>query len=79
VGSVGKPKDGDPRACYVVLDTAGGVSVEYRRVPYDVQAVATAIRGSELPDKFATDLETAGSAVSASAVPPERKLLDTPG
>jgi diadenosine tetraphosphatase ApaH/serine/threonine PP2A family protein phosphatase len=61
-GSVGKPKDGDPRACYVVLDTTGEVDVEFRRVPYDIQAVASAIRRSELPDKFATDLETGGVA-----------------
>jgi putative phosphoesterase len=33
-GSIGKPKDGDPRACYVVLDTAGDVSVEFRRVTF---------------------------------------------
>ena len=67
-GSVGKPKDGDPRACYVVIDTAGEVSVEFRRIPYDVQAVAAAIRESELPDKFAADLETAG--LSASLAEP---------
>ncbi|MGI8586322.1 MAG: metallophosphoesterase family protein [Chloroflexia bacterium] len=36
-GSVGKPKDGDPRACYVVLDAVGGeLQVEFVRVPYDV-------------------------------------------
>lgn len=34
VGSVGQPRDGDPRACYVVFD--GGV-VEWRRVPYDIE------------------------------------------
>jgi putative phosphoesterase len=61
-GSVGKPKDGDPRACYVALDTTGDVDVEFCRVPYDIQAVASAIRRSELPDKFATDLETGGVA-----------------
>ena len=63
-GSVGKPKDGDPRACYVVIDTAGAVSVEFRRIPYDVRAVAAAIRESELPDRFAADLETAGASAS---------------
>lgn len=61
-GSVGKPKDGDPRACYVIVDSAGEVDVQYRRVPYDVATVADAIRRSELPDKFATDLETGGVA-----------------
>lgn len=64
-GSVGKPKDGDPRACYVVMDTRGEVTVEFRRIVYDVQAVATAIRQSELPDKFATDLETGGASAAA--------------
>lgn len=32
VGSVGQPRDGDPRACYVVYD---GTTIEYRRVEYD--------------------------------------------
>jgi putative phosphoesterase len=66
-GSVGKPKDGDPRACYVVMDTAGEVNVEFRRIRYDVQAVATAIRQSELPDTFATDLETGGAPAASHA------------
>jgi diadenosine tetraphosphatase ApaH/serine/threonine PP2A family protein phosphatase len=35
VGSVGQPRDGDWRACYVLLD---GDTVRYRRVEYDVQA-----------------------------------------
>ena len=74
-GSVGKPKDGDPRACYVVIDTAGEVSVEFRRIPYDVQAVAAAIRESELPDKFAADLETAGPSASLAEPIELRRIL----
>jgi diadenosine tetraphosphatase ApaH/serine/threonine PP2A family protein phosphatase len=35
VGSVGQPRDGDPRACYVLLD---GDTIRYRRVEYDVEA-----------------------------------------
>ena len=66
-GSVGKPKDGDPRACYVVLDTTGEVSVEFRRIPYDIQKVAAAIRQSDLPDKFASDIETGGNPSPAPA------------
>jgi len=66
-GSVGKPKDGDPRACYVVMDTAGDVNVEFGRIPYDIQKVATAIRQSELPDKFALDIETGGAGAPTSA------------
>lgn len=36
VGSVGQPRDGDPRACYVILDTEAK-SIEYRRVEYDIE------------------------------------------
>jgi putative phosphoesterase len=63
-GSVGKPKDGDPRACYVMLDTTGDVTVEFRRIAYDIATMAAAIRASELPDKFADDIETGGRGVA---------------
>jgi len=59
VGSVGKPKDGDWRACYAILDTATA-EVHFVRVEYDIHLVTQAIRESELPDEFATDLEKAG-------------------
>ena len=61
VGSVGKPKDGDRRACYAIVDTLAP-HVEFVRVEYDLPRVTTAIRASELPADFATDLETAGAA-----------------
>jgi putative phosphoesterase len=64
-GSVGKPKDGDPRACYVILDTSGDVAVEFRRIPYDIARMAAAIRESDLPDKFASDIETGGAVPAA--------------
>jgi putative phosphoesterase len=57
VGSVGKPKDGDWRACYVVLDPREPREVQFRRVEYDVGRAADAIRDSELPDEFAGDIE----------------------
>jgi putative phosphoesterase len=66
-GSIGKPKDGDPRACYVVLNTSGEVNVEFRRIPYAIDVEATAIRESSLPDTFATDIETGGKPSSAQA------------
>lgn len=66
-GSVGKPKDGDPRACYVVMDTAGDVAVEFRRIPYNIDVAATAIRESSLPDKFADDIETGGAVAPTTA------------
>jgi predicted phosphodiesterase len=56
-GSVGRPKDGDWRAGYVVLDIEPGhVDVELIRVEYDVERAARAIRDSTLPDDFATFL-----------------------
>jgi predicted phosphodiesterase len=62
VGSVGRPKDGDPRAGYVLLDMDGQeVAVEFVRVEYDVAAAARAIRESSLPDDFAEYLETGGT------------------
>jgi predicted phosphodiesterase len=61
-GSVGRPKDGDPRACYVSLSLdASGAHVEFVRVAYDVEEAARAIRASELPDEFADFLKSAGS------------------
>lgn len=55
VGSVGRPKDGDPRAMYVVLgsSTDGPVEVEIRRVPYDVEAAAEAVVAAGLPAALA--------------------------
>lgn len=61
VGSVGKPKDGDPRAAYVVLNLASVTPVTFVRVAYDVAAAASAIRATELPHKFGRDLEQAGA------------------
>lgn len=59
-GSVGKPKDGDARAGYAVLDVSDGkVEVEFRRVPYDVAGAAAAVRESGLPAHFAYLLENA--------------------
>ena len=62
-GSAGKPKDGDPRACWVLLTLTPNASPEvtYHRVPYDVAAMASAIRAEDgLSDRFADDLETGG-------------------
>jgi putative phosphoesterase len=64
-GSAGKPKDGNPRACWVVLTVEAGapVAVAFRRVPYDVASMAAAIRAEPgLSDHFARDLETGGLA-----------------
>lgn len=56
-GSVGKPKDGDPRACVTIIDmTPEAVKNEFIRVSYDVEKVAAAISASGLPDYFAEKL-----------------------
>ena len=53
-GSVGRPEGNDPRACYGLVDFGGGrPEVELRRVEYDVEQAARAIRRAGLPDEFA--------------------------
>ena len=59
-GSVGKPKDGNPEAGYVILSMGRKAEVQFRRVPYDVHAAGDAIRNSDLPVEFAAMLETGG-------------------
>ena len=60
-GSVGRPKDGDWRAGYVLLDVdADGVDVEFVRVEYDVERTARAILESDLPHDFAAFLRAGG-------------------
>lgn len=61
-GSVGRPKDGDWRAGYVLLDAGTtGPRVEFVRVDYDVQRAAQAVLESELPNDFAEHLRTGGT------------------
>jgi putative phosphoesterase len=56
-GSVGKPKDGDPRANYALLTaTNTGIAVSIERVPYDALAVAREMRKVGLPDELADKL-----------------------
>jgi diadenosine tetraphosphatase ApaH/serine/threonine PP2A family protein phosphatase len=53
VGSVGQPRDGDPRSCFVVFD---GQRVTYHRVAYDVDRTVAKIRASGLPAYLAERL-----------------------
>lgn len=56
-GSVGKPKDGDPRACWIELRSAPAyVEVVAHRVGYDADAVAAQVRAAGLPGEFADKL-----------------------
>ncbi|MGC8745741.1 MAG: metallophosphoesterase family protein [Candidatus Saccharicenans sp.] len=59
-GSVGKPKDGDPRAGYALLDFwDGGIKYEIVHLPYEVEAAAQAVEQSGLPVEYADMLRRA--------------------
>ena len=63
-GSVGRPKDGDWRAGYVVLSIdSSTVRVDFRRVEYDVERAAKAILESTLPHEFAHYLRSGGASL----------------
>jgi putative phosphoesterase len=56
-GSVGKPKDGDPRAAFAVLTgTDEGVRATIERAEYDAQAVAREVAAAGLPEEYADKL-----------------------
>lgn len=64
LGSVGKPKDGDSRACYVILTISRNssvldpesIKVEFKRVAYDLDMATLGILDSPLPDELAQGL-----------------------
>jgi diadenosine tetraphosphatase ApaH/serine/threonine PP2A family protein phosphatase len=61
IGSVGKPKDNDPRGCYVLLtldesfsrSNPESLKVEFIRFEYDIEKAAKAVEESPLPNDFA--------------------------
>ena len=56
-GSVGKPKDGDPRAAFAILRAGEhGVEVTIERVAYDAKAVAREVAAVGLPSEYADKL-----------------------
>ena len=55
-GSVGQPRDGDPRAAWLLIDTDSWIAT-FLRTTYDVAAAAGAIRAAGLPDALARRLE----------------------
>jgi predicted phosphodiesterase len=67
IGSIGKPKDGDPRGCYAVItinDNSSkhdkdSIQVEFIRVAYDVERAAKAVEESILPNAYAEMLRKA--------------------
>lgn len=64
IGSVGKPKDDDPKGCYVLLTVSNessvtnkeSIRVEFVRFSYDVEKAAKAVEESPLPDEYAAML-----------------------
>ena len=55
IGSVGQPRDGDPRACFGLLDDEAR-TITYHRVPYDIERTAGKIREAGLSEHFARRL-----------------------
>lgn len=55
VGSVGQPRDRDPRAAYLLYDTEGRLLIE-RRLPYDIDGAANKILAAGLPEFLAQRL-----------------------
>jgi predicted phosphodiesterase len=67
-GSVGRPKDGDWRAGYVILDVdRDAVQVEFIRVEYDLDEAVRVIRASDLPSEFADYLGAGGKLAPAQS------------
>jgi putative phosphoesterase len=59
-GSVGKPKDGDDRSSYALIELEKEVSVEFKRVAYPIKEVSEEIIEFGLPKAFANALYSAG-------------------
>jgi diadenosine tetraphosphatase ApaH/serine/threonine PP2A family protein phosphatase len=55
-GSSGQPRDGDPRAAWLLLDTEAGTA-SWRRAEYDIAGAQAAIRAARLPDSLAERLQ----------------------
>jgi predicted phosphodiesterase len=56
IGSVGQPRNRDPRASFAIYDDEAKVVIRYR-LPYDIPAAQSKIRAAGLPDRLATRLE----------------------
>ena len=55
-GSVGQPRDGDPRASGAILDTDAG-TMSWQRVPYDIAVVQERMRRVGLPKRLIDRLD----------------------
>lgn len=65
IGSIGKPKDGDPRGCYAVIDINEGnksmedITVEFVRFDYDIEQAVKGLRLAHFPEELADMLRKA--------------------
>lgn len=57
-GSAGKPKHGDPNACYALVEADHNLKVTFVKVPYDYQRVAQEITAAGLPEEFSMNILT---------------------
>lgn len=70
-GSVGRPDDGDPRACYALLEiNSQDLNVTHYRVEYDQALAAAAIRAAGLPEDFAQMVLQGRNLDAINAAPP---------
>ena len=65
-GSAGRPKDGDWRAGYIVLDVSSDITVDFVRVEYDLDAAVRGILDSDLSSDLAEYLRTGGRLPAAT-------------
>jgi putative phosphoesterase len=79
-GSVGQPRDGDPRACYAVIDEQG---VELKRAEYPVEDAVRPILESDLPEQakqmLAQVLRTGGRPKGENSTPDKQGSTSAPG
>ena len=57
IGSVGQPRDGNPKAAYGIYDMDEG-TIELKRLDYDIPTAQKKIRDAGLPERLASRLET---------------------
>lgn len=56
VGSVGQPRDGNPKSCYVIFDTDKKI-IEYKRIEYNISVVQQKMRMLNIPEFLISRLE----------------------
>ena len=60
VGTAGRPKDGDPRVGYALIEIGDEIKATFPKLAYDVEAAAQAIERTDLPHEFADVLRQGG-------------------